>query len=139
MAWAKIDNPKPNYSVASVPPMSVKVKAREAPKRGNRYIQIAVGYALCDKARLLQKEHRVHILVGSGADAGKVAITLDDATGKFKAKRRADGRYEVVVSNLAAAGKFSTTFPPFMQPGSVQMIPGGPPVVVFDAPADFLA
>lgn len=138
MAWAKLENPKPNYNAGAVPPMSVKVKAREAPKSKTRYIQIAIGYALCEKAHMRQKEHRVFILLGSGAEEGKLAVTLDDSHGKFVAKRRTDGRYEITVSGLAAVGKFNTTFPPFERPGSVQQVPGTAPVIVFEATSDFL-
>lgn len=138
MAWVKLDNPKPNTGAAAVPPMVVRVRAREAPKRLSRYIVVSIGYGLADKARFIGKEHRCHIMAGSGADDGKVAITMDDQTGKFTARRRADGRYEVTITAHAAAGKFSTAFPPFERAASVQNIPGMPPVVVFDGSADFL-
>jgi hypothetical protein len=138
MAWAKLENPKPP-SNSAVPPMVVKVTARELKTKNGvaRYIKIKIGYQLAEKARLIQKEHGVHVLQGTAADAGKLAVSMDDATGKFKAKRRRDGSYEIAIG-AAAARKFALTFPPFSATGAILQLPALPPTITFDVTPEFL-
>jgi hypothetical protein len=139
MAWTKLDNPKPSNS--SINPLVVKVVGRAMKVKGGaerRFAVIKMGSSLCDRARFISKEHRCHVMAGSAADAGKVAIAMDDQQGKFVAKRKADGRYEICLGEGAAAGKFSLTFPPFERPGSVQTIPGTSPIIIFEVTPDFL-
>lgn len=138
MAWAKLDNPKPSNN--SLRPTLVRVKARRGtgPASKSRYGVIRIGSSLADRARFLKDSHHCHVMLGSAADAGKLAVSLDDTTGKFKAKRMADGSYQVTIKETSAAGKFSLTFPPFERAGSVQTPPGCPPIIVFEVTPDFL-
>lgn len=142
MAWAKLENPKP--SASSLAPGVVKVRARELKVRGGgttRYVSIAVGSKLADQARFIAKEHRCHILLGSGADAGKAALQMDDQAGKFIAKRKAAGHYELTIkAGAAQTASISLEFPPFERGASVQRIdPAQAPVIMFDIAPDFVA
>lgn len=79
-------------------------------------------------------------MVGSGSEAGQLAVALDDALGKFTAKRRKDGRYEITVTSAAAvAGGFNLTFPPFERKARIVPMGTGPSVITFAAGDEFLS
>lgn len=67
-----------------------------------------------------------------------MGIVLDDALGKFVAKRRKDGRYEISVGPAAAEGRFSLTFPPFERAAAIVGDGRGPNNIVFAVSREFL-
>ncbi|MBV8973180.1 MAG: hypothetical protein JO290_12915 [Sphingomonadaceae bacterium] len=91
MAWEEIERttavPKPK-----VPGHGVAVSTRKAPKGvGPGYIAIKVGDDLARSAKFGPSPQRVRLMFGTGTDAGKIAVSVDDATGRFVAKRNKRG------------------------------------------------
>lgn len=137
MAFAKIDNPKAS-SASDLGPNHVRVVVAKA--KGNLpYIRIRIGREVARLCSLTQPEHKVHAHIGSGSDAGKVAISLDDTGGVFKAKRQRAGDYTMTIGgNAAHAAGISTEFEPFRTAGLARQIENGPRMCVFEAPPAFL-
>jgi hypothetical protein len=122
----------------------VKVTSRQLKVRNSdkltRYSIIKVGSKLATVARFVGNDHRCNVLLGSKEDAGKLAISLDDTTGKFVAKKRAnDGRYEIVVREASAKQHgLAVEFAEFEAKGAVLTPPGLPPVITFTVTPEFL-
>ena len=134
MTWVKLDNPKPCTGLGRE---AVRVVARGGP-RGSRTIFVKVGPDVARRGSFTRPDHKCHVLLGGGEDAGQLAIALDDSLGKFKAKRRADGRYEIAVSGTAAAGRFALIFAAFERPATFVPNGNGPPFIRFEVPREFL-
>lgn len=69
-------------------------------------------------------------MVGSGSDAGKVALAVDATTGPFLAKRQKSGAYLIAVNRQSADGRFSLSFSAFSRKGLEVIRPAnGQPVM----------
>lgn len=135
MTWTKLDNPKPGAS--SLAKDAVKVVARAAMKN-SRFIIMKIGETAAQRGSFRAEKHKCHVMIGSGEDAGKLAIVLDDSAGKFEAKRKKDGRYELTIRASAAEGKFNLTFPPFERTAVAFGVGNGPAAITFPAGDGFL-
>jgi hypothetical protein len=136
MSWTKIDNPKP-ASPNALGKDNVKIVAR-AGMKGHRYIIVKIGPEIARKSSFTKADHRCHILVGSDEERGNLAITVDDSDGKFTARRKKDGRYEISITAPAADGRFSLIFPPFERPAkAVSRGNGNPAFITFAATDEF--
>jgi hypothetical protein len=132
MAFVKLDNPKPS-AAGSLGPDHVKLSAREGPHK-TRFITIHIGKEVARKASFTQPQHKAHLHKGSGHDAGKMAVELDDSSGTFTAKQQKNGTYKISMGSVAAeAAGLLTTFPPFTRGGLArQMESGKARFIVFD-------
>ncbi len=144
MAWETIEKIKPQYSKMACPPDGVAVSTRALAARSgglNRYIVIKVGKTLARAARFTQKPQRVRLMFGSGADAGKIAVVIDQQTGTFIAKEQGAGDWLITVSARDAAGLFSLNFPRFEIRAVEAIRPenGQPPMFAFKASPEMLA
>jgi hypothetical protein len=107
----------------------------------SRYLALAIGPELARKLSLHAPEHRVRLLFGSGPDAGKIMISVDNAGGRFAAKRTKPGGYWVTINEQTAEGLFALEFPPHSVRAveAVRPVNGQPPHAVFKASAAMLA
>lgn len=148
MAFEDIDCIRPaSGGKTRVPAKGVAVSVRRlgvAPRAGGghrSYIRLCIGADLARGISLTQPEHRLRLLFGTGEDAGKVRVSVDNATGKFLAKRSKRGDYALTINADTAAGLFSLTFPAFTDDRCEALRPtnGQPPHFVFKASAEMLA
>jgi hypothetical protein len=128
----------------SCPADGVRITARKMGRKGggvSRYIALAIGPELARKLSLHAPEHRVRLLFGSGPDAGKIMISVDNAGGRFAAKRTKPGGYWVTINEQTAEGLFALEFPPHSVRAveAVRPVNGQPPHAVFKASAAMLA
>lgn len=136
MGWDRLANPK--VGASTVGPDEVRVTAREAAK-GARYILIKIGTNAARKASFVQPDQRCHVMVGTSAEKGQLALSVDAINGEFIAKRQKDGSYKLTIKAHPAAGRFNLTFPAFTRPVTVIPMPNAPHVITFHAGPDFLA
>lgn len=146
MAWENIDNVKSATAAASCPVDGVAVRARALNfkgKRPARWIEITIGQALARDLRLPSDrgECNVRLLFGTGADAGRIAISADQAGGRFAARKTRRGDWRISIGATAAGGLFSLAFEPFTRAGLEATRPenGQPPMVAFKASDAMLA
>lgn len=134
---------KPATSKRTVPPKGVAIMARRLGLRHGgiaRYIAVTVGPELARGISLTQPEHRVRLLIGSGGDAGKVQVSVDNAGGKFRAKRAKSGCYQITINAATADGRFALEFPAFTETcEAIRPQNGQPPHFVFHPSAAMLA
>lgn len=126
------------------PPNGVAVTARKLGTRSGKqihYIRIEIGAVLARGIALTQDNHRLRLLFGTGSDAGKVQVSVDNAAGKFAAKRTRSGSYVITINAATADGRFALTFDPFTDGPCEPIRPqnGQPPHFVFKASAGMLA
>lgn len=112
---------------------------RPAPARGSSSSRSGGG--LARRLSLTQPEHKLRLLFGSGADAGKVMLSVDNELGKFHARRDKQGRYSLTINAASAEGLFALDFPLFAVPRVEALRPdnGKPPHCCFTASAAMLA
>lgn len=80
------------------------------------------------------------MLFGTGEDAGKIMVAVDQALGKFTAKRSKKGHYALTINAASAEGLFALEFPAFTVAEVECFHPQGlPPHCVFAASAEMLA
>lgn len=143
MAWDSIDNVKPTAASVPVPDLGVRVSPRTLGVKGGlvRYLRITLGAGLAKKLSLVAETAGVRLLFGTGADAGKIAISVDATTGNFQAKRDKVGRYALTINAATAAGRFGLDFPAFTVPMVEAVRPenGQPPRAVFKLSPAMLA
>lgn len=89
---------------------------------------------------MVAAEHRLRLLFGTGPDAGKVMVSVDNETGKFLAKRDKQGRYALAINAATAEGLFALEFPTFAVPSieAIRCDNGKPPHFVFRASKEML-
>lgn len=140
MGWEAIENVKPVYSKSSVPADGVLVKTRRA-MNDIRFIEVKVGGVLAKRARFHADEHKIRLLFGTGPDAGKIAVSLDQQNGTFLARKgRRNDVYTLTINRAAAEGLFSLEFEPFTVSNVEALRPenGQPPMFTFKASAQML-
>lgn len=81
------------------------------------------------------------MLFGTGSDAGKIMISVDNTAGNFAAKRSKSGCYSVTINELSAKDLFALDFPEFCEAKIDAIRPenGKPPQFVFKATKEMLA
>ena len=148
MAFNIIENiTKSSSAGQTIPVAGVKVTARKltrAAKMGGgevRFIRIEIGALLATAISLVDADRNVHVLFGTDCDAGKLAISVDNVAGDFKAKRNKSGGYALTISQASADGLFALEFPTFTIDKCEAIRPenGKPPQFVFKASAEMLA
>lgn len=145
MAFEDIDVIKPKAAGApTVPVDGVMVRACRVARRNGggltRYIRLAIGSKLARSISLTQPEHGVRLLFGTGTDAGKLQLSVDNEAGKFRAKRNKGGGYFLTINAATAEGMFALDFPAFTRTGVEALRPqnGQPPHFVFKAADEML-
>lgn len=121
MGWKVVENPSAT-SKASVPADGVLVSNRAAMK-GSRYIVLKFGAEVARRCGFTHEKQACAVMVGTGPEAGKVAVATDTSAGKFIAKKVKGGIYQVTISARAAEGLFKLDFPAFAR--TVAIIPAG--------------
>jgi hypothetical protein len=146
MSWETIERVKPAYvPKVTVPADGVAVSVRRLGGGGSkpeiRYIALKVGPKLASAARFTQLPQMVRLMFGAGADAGKIAVVIDQEAGKFAAKRQKNGSWQISLSARDAEGLFSLAFEPFEVKGIEAIRPenGKPPMFAFRASDAMLA
>ena len=148
MAFEIIDNLKPAAGAAPLIPASgVKVGSRKIsrPARagggGLSYIRIDIGAELAKGISLTAEQHRVRLLFGTGSDAGKLQVSVDDTAGNYQVKRSKSGSYFLTINAASAEGLFALEFPVFtvLRCEPVRPENGQPKHFVFTASAPMLA
>lgn len=145
MAFEDIECVKPAAASATkIPDDGVAVTARKMGNRNGaetRYIRIAIGAKLAKAISLTQPDHRLRLLFGTGSDAGHIQVSVDNAAGKFVAKRSKKGEYALTVNAATAEGLFALAFPAFARSRIEAIRPenGKPPHFVFKASDEMLA
>lgn len=106
-----------------------------------RYIQLSIGANLAKAIALTQDAHQLRLLFGTGADAGKIMVSVDNTAGRFRAARGKAGHYTATINAATADGLFALEFPAFTVAGveAVRPVNGKPPHFVFKASADMLS
>lgn len=142
MPFEQIENLAPQKSDKSVPVEGVYVETRSA-GRGEtrvRFIRLSIGGGLAKALGFHAETHGVQILFGTGRDTGKLCVSIDNATGQFKAKRSKKGDYSLTLNRATARGRFSTEFPAFaiQRLEAVKPENGGPRNFVFPASPEML-
>ena len=137
-----INAPKP--VTPKVPVMGVAVAARRLGTRKGgeiRYIKLQIGAQLAKAISLVQPACNVRLLFGTGPDAGMVQVSVDNAAGKFAAKRQKSGAYALTINAATADGLFALNFPAFAHDRIEAIRPdnGKPPHFVFRASDQMLA
>lgn len=138
----------PAASKTIVPECGVAVSNRIAPHKAKgkdpaaprRFITVGIGGKLARGIGLTQDEHKLRLSFGTGADAGKVRVSVDNLHGKFKTKRNKQGNYLLTINAATADGLFSTDFPTFTVTACEAVAPeaGGQRYFVFVASAAML-
>lgn len=145
MPFELIDNLK-KPAAAKCPEDGVRVMARKLGRPGKagggiaRYIAITIGARLARSISLHAADHRVRMLFGTGSDAGKIMVSVDNTAGNFAAKRSKSGAYTVTINELPAKDLFALEFPEFCEAKIDAIRPenGKPPQFVFKASKEML-
>ena len=129
--------------IDAVPNGGIRVKPRTfKSKHGvKHWIEITIGEHLSRKICLSKPKHGMRVLFGTGEDAGKIAVAVDDEKGRFSAKKaKSSGRYVLSIGAASAEGLFALEFPVFavLDP-LVFCKDGSPPSFTFAASAEMLA
>ncbi|RDV06406.1 hypothetical protein DXH95_02985 [Sphingorhabdus pulchriflava] len=105
-----------------------------------QYIRLQIGRDLARKISLSQAAHRVRLLFGTGSDAGKLQLSVDNEAGNFAVKRNKSGGYSLTINSQTADGLFSLQFPAFAVERCEAIRPenGKPPHFVFNASDEML-
>lgn len=100
---------------ATVPPAGVRVVSRRAgrPPSITRFIQITIGKSLAARLVMKMDEIRMAVAFGSGADAGKIRLSVDATAGGFTARKNKQGCYALTINAATADGLFSIDFDAF--------------------------
>lgn len=147
MAFEVIENCKKVYKKTAVSEMGVRVAARAVSRAARvggghaRYIKVTIGAKLARAISLTQEKHNVRLAFGTEADAGKIHVSVDNATGGFPSKRDKSGNYSLTINKETADGLFALEFPEFAMDNIEAIRPsnGQPPHFVFKASAPMLA
>lgn len=149
MAFETIENvgKKTKGSGIPVPVNGVRVAARRMGRPASRgggtssFIRLDVGPGLVKKLCWLGNAARVRLLFGTGTDAGKIGMEVDNSAGDFVARRSPKGdNWFLSIGSSAADGLFSLSFDTFViDDVSVVELMHKPPRALFDASADMLA
>ncbi len=81
-----------------------------------RYIQITLGRKLASGMSLMQETHRLTLQFGTGNDAGKLALSVDNSSGEFPVKRDAQRRYRLSLNAATVADWLKLEFPVLFLP-----------------------
>lgn len=143
MAWEEIECVKPVNGLDAVPPGGVRINPRRFKGRKGEvrhWIEISLGEKLARKLAMVMPEQRMRLLFGTGAEAGKLGLVVDQEKGKFRAKRRKNGTYALPIAPSSAEGLFAMEFPAFsvIEP-EIQRPPHLPPVCVIELSAEMLS
>ncbi len=114
MAYEILPNPsknkKPNHDFSS----GVRIQGRQMKSRINgnvsKYIQITLGKQLASSLIMTMPHHNLILQFGTGEDAGKLAITLDNQQGQYPSKRSKNGQYSVSIPAAVAQGRMLLEF-----------------------------
>lgn len=144
MAFEDIECVNPVNGLDGVPPDGVRVKACKLGGRGGRvvhYIQLKIGAKLAAKISLAAEKHQLRLLFGTDVDAGKIKVSVDNAAGRFLARRDKNGNYALTINAASADGLFALDFPVFAVVDAEPIRPanGQPPHFVFRASTEMLA
>lgn len=146
MAFEAIENlSKP--SAGKCPEDGVRIIARKLGRPAKAggghsfYISISIGPKLARAIALHAETHRVRMLFGTGPDAGKIMVSVDNAGGNFGAKRNKAGGYALTINGTSAKGLFACEFPEFSEAKIDAIRPenGQPKHFVFKASKEMLA
>lgn len=144
MAFEEIERVGPVTGLNAVPPDGLRVSARRLGGRGGggevRYIKLDLGAQLARRLSLTQERHNLKLAFGTGEDAGKIMLSVDNADGRFVAARNKHGSYAATINAASADGLFSLSFPTFAVL-DVSVSPsanGNPPRCVFKASTQML-
>ncbi len=119
----------------------VSPKSMKIAKTGktSTFITIRIGAALARKAAFHLDAQPVAIQVGTGNDAGKIAIAVD-MQGDFVARGKKDKAYQISINAGSAEGLFSLKFDKFARDDLelIDPVAGQPRFFVFRATDQFL-
>jgi hypothetical protein len=117
MPFEMIENLAPPKVNAVVPPDGLAVKACTMSRKGGgstSYIRLALGARLSKRLGFHQPTHGVQLLFGTGKDAGKVCVSVNNAGAQFTVTRnKRNGYYVLTINRRTADGLFAENFPPF--------------------------
>ena len=145
MPFDTIECVNPTAIKAVVPADGIHVSARtltiKSTGRITRFIKATIGADLARKIGLTKDRHSFALGFGSGVDAGKIRVAVDDGKGQFATKRQVSGQYGFTINKDTADGLFATDFTSFARPGLEALRPadGAPPHFVFRASDEMLA
>ena len=145
MPFEDIDcvNPAP-VKLDALPPKGVRLRPGKMTRKGGgdptRYIRLTIGKDLARAASLTLPVHKLRLLFGTGDDAGKIMVAVDQERGRFSAKRSKAGDYALTINAASAEGLFALEFPVFcVIDVAVDRAPHCPASFTFTASADMLA
>lgn len=120
MSFEVIENMNPSPAKEVTPVDGLRIYARTAPARkgstkpGTYYMTVQLGLGLARRLAFHKDQHNVQILLGTGRDAGKMQIALDQTAGQFYARKRKIGQYCVTIKGASMDGLFARAFPPLI-------------------------
>ncbi len=140
MGWETIENVKPKYTKASVPVEGLRIGTRRA-MRDTRFIEVKIGMGLARRARFASDRQQVRLMFGTGPDAGKVGVSVDQGGAFVAQKAKRFDYYTLTINRAAAEGRFALAFDPFTLDRVEAIRPenGQPPMFTFRASAQMLA
>lgn len=137
MTWENIEAVG-KVAADGTPPMGVRVNTRSL-VGGQRWIAIVVGKDLAKASAFHMEKQKVRVLFGTGVDAGKIAVAVDQS-GDFVATRRRSGEYLISINGKSAKGRFCLNFPAFRVETCEAIKPqnGQPPKFIFRVSREML-
>ena len=147
MAFEEIERLAAAVAINALPSTGLRISTRRAPsgrgKEGQndrRFIVVQIGAVLARRLKLIGEKSALRIMFGTGEDAGKIGLTVDQTAGRFKAHCNKAGAWLTNINAKTAAGLFALEFPAFCVIEPPVLAPDGqPPIVTFDASPEMLA
>jgi hypothetical protein len=114
MAWNLLENKKPLTGGKVDISAGARVRWRKLKRKHgegySEYAYIVVGAKAATALALKSEKHGLSVMFGTGEEAGKLAITVDNEKGGFIAKRTNGGDYSFTMSSETVAGKMKAAF-----------------------------
>ena len=105
------------------------------------FIRLTIGPGLARQSGMNNPTHKICLAFGTGSDAGKIQVSVNDADGMFIAKCSKAGNYALTINKDTADGLFAVVFPKYTIDHIEAIRPdnGNPRYFVFKASAPMLA
>lgn len=114
MAWNLLENKKPLTGGKVDISAGARIRWRKLKRKHgegySEYAYVTIGSKAALALALKSEKHGLAVMFGSGEEAGKLAITVDNEKGKFVIKRTNGGDYTFTLSSDTVAGKLKPWF-----------------------------
>jgi hypothetical protein len=112
MAFELLTNPTKTKSGCDIS-LGASVRRRTLTRKTSgkiSFVVVNIGAMVAQSLSLTADTHRLAVMFGTGADKGKLAITVDNSAGQFTCRKTKTKTYTFTIPDAASAGRLKDDF-----------------------------